>query len=280
MERIDELQRGGYRLIQDPEKFCFGTDAVLLADFAKAKKGEKVLDLCSGTGVVPLLMLARYPQSLYTGLEIQEDMARMAARSMALNGVSDRVRILQGDLRKIREIQGPVDTGQNTGDGSLCSAADRTQRTVPCVLPCILPGSFQVVTVNPPYMKINDKSLQNQDMAVTLARHEVACTLADVLDAAKYALSYGGRFYMVHRPERLADIFREMSRVGIEPKIIQMVHPFLDKEAAQVLIFGTLGGRSGMKVLPPLITYKSPGVYTDQMLAVYGMDGHQHEKKS
>ena len=242
MERIDELQRGGFRLIQDPDKFCFGTDAVLLADFAKARKGEKICDLCSGTGVVPLLMLARYPETFYTAVEIQQDMAEMAFRSMELNQVDDVIRVIPGDLRRIKELL-PV-------------------------------NSFDVVTVNPPYMKVEDQSLKNDSKAVTLARHEVACTLKDVMAAARHLLKYHGRFYMVHRPARLAEIFEEMLSTGIEPKRLQMVHPFIDREATQVLIEGTLGGGRQMNVLPPLITYEAPGIYTKSMLEVYGIDGH------
>ena len=183
MERIDELQRGGFRLIQDPDKFCFGTDAVLLADFAKARKGEKICDLCSGTGVVPLLMLARYPETFYTALEIQQDMAEMAFRSMELNQVDDVIRVIPGDLRRIKELL-PV-------------------------------NSFDVVTVNPPYMKVKDQSLKNDSKAVTLARHEVACTLKDVMAAARHLLKYHGRFYMVHRPARLAEILHKL-RINLQ----------------------------------------------------------------
>lgn len=245
MERIDELQRGGFRLIQDPDKFCFGTDAVLLADFAKAKAGEKVCDLCTGTGVIPLLMLARYPGSFYTGVEIQPDMAEMAERSMILNDVEDKIRILGGDLRRIRFM-----------------------------LPA---NSFDVVTVNPPYMKVRPDSLKNDSSSVSLARHEIACSLSDVMAAAKFLLRTHGHFYMVHRPSRLSEIFEEMLKAGIEPKRMQLVYPYRDKEATQVLIEGTLGGGKEMRIEPPLITYEAPGVYTEEMLKVYGMDGHNRK---
>ena len=247
MERIDELQRGGFRLIQDPDKFCFGTDAVLLADFAKAKAGEKVCDLCTGTGVIPLLMLARYPGSTYTGVEIQPDMAAMASRSMALNEVTDQVRVLEGDIRQIRSL---------------------------------LPANFfDVVTVNPPYMKVRPDSLKNDSASVSLARHEIACSLSDVMAAARYLLRSHGHFYMVHRPSRLSEIFEEMLKAGIEPKRMQLVYPYQDREATQVLIEGTLGGGREMHIEPPLITYKAPGVYTEAMLKVYGLDGHDHQKQ-
>lgn len=242
MERIDELQRGGFRLIQDPDRFCFGTDAVLLSDFAKARNRDKVLDLCAGSGVVSLLMLARYPGAHYTALEIQPPLADMARRSMQLNGVTDQVNVIEGDLRQIKEL---------------------------CVH-----GSFDVVTVNPPYMK--GQSIQNESESVRLARHEVSCTLRDVCEAAAFALKYHGLLYMVHRPDRLSEIFSELSRVHLEPKSMQLIQPYEGKEATQVLISASLYGGSGMKVLPTLNTYLSPGIYTGEMLKIYGMDGHDH----
>ena len=247
MERIDDLQRGGFRIIQDPEKFCFGTDAVLLADFAKARAGEKVCDLCTGTGVIPLLMLARYPGSSYTGVEIQPDMADMASRSMQLNGVEGAIQIMAGDLREIRSL-----------------------------LPT---SSFAAVTVNPPYMKVRPDSLKNGSASVSLARHEIACSLSDVMAAARYLLKTHGHFYMVHRPSRLSEIFEEMLKAGIEPKRMQLVYPYKDREATQVLIEGTLGGGQEMHVLPPLVTYEAPGVYTKEMLAVYGRQKEENTGK-
>lgn len=242
MERIDELQRGGYRILQDPERFCFGTDAVILADFAKARPGEQVMDLCSGSGVVPILMLARYPQARYTALEIQPKMAELARRSMQLNQIEDRVQVVQGDLREIRNL--------------------------------FPPHSYQVVTVNPPYMKAGSANQLGESPSVRIARHEICCTLRQVAEAAAYLLAPRGRFYMVHRPQRLAEIFEEMQRVRIEPKGLQMVHPYIDKEPAQVLVEGVWQGGREMRVRPPLITYEAPGVYTKQMLEVYGQDGH------
>lgn len=246
MERIDELQRGGYRIIQDPATFCFGTDAVILADYARAKPGERVMDLCSGNGIVPILMLARYPKARYTALEIQPEMADMARRSMQLNQIEDRIQVHQGDLREIAR-------GRETA---------------------FWPHSFHVVTVNPPYMKTANPELLNDIPAVQIARHEVCCNLRDVMEAAARLLFSKGRFYMVHRPQRLAEIFEEMQRVGIEPKGMQLVHPYIDKEPTQVLIEGVYQGGREMRIQPPLITYEAPGVYTKQMLEVYGQDGH------
>ena len=270
MERIDELQRGGYRIIQDPEKFCFGTDAVILADYAKAKPGERVMDLCSGNGIVPILMLARYPKATYTALEIQPEMAQMARRSMQLNGIEDRITVLQGDLRSL--TGGAGDAAPRSGGGLAdCNAAAQDGAFAG---PQLRPHSFHVVTVNPPYMKTSNPQLLNDAPAVQIARHEICCSLRDVMEAAAHLLMSKGRFYMVHRPQRLAEIFEEMQRVKIEPKGMQLVHPYIDKEPTQVLIEGVYQGGREMRIKPPLITYEAPGVYTKQMLEVYGQDGH------
>lgn len=267
MERIDELQRGGYRIIQDPDKFCFGTDAVILADYATAKPGERVMDLCTGNGIVPILMLARYPKATYTALELQPEMAEMARRSMKLNQIEDRIQVLQGDLRSIK----PANAVQQEAAVAELNGATVTEADA---APAFKPHSFHVVTVNPPYMKTSNPNLLNDMPAVQIARHEVCCNLRDVMEAATHLLMSKGRFYMVHRPQRLAEIFEEMQRVKIEPKGMQLVYPYIDKEPTQVLIEGVYQGGREMRIKPPLITYEAPGVYTKQMLEVYGQDGH------
>lgn len=240
MERIDELTRGGFRLIQDTDYFCFGTDAVLLADFAKARKGQRVIDLCAGNGVISLLMLERCQEAHYEALELQGKLCDLAKRSVKLNEVSDRVRVIQGDVRDIAS--------------------------------CCQRGVYDVVTVNPPYSR--GQTLKNESSAVRLARHEETCSLRDVCEAAAYLLKYHGHLYMVHRPSRLAEIFEELARVHLEPKKMQLVYPFADREPSQVLIDASLSGGRELRVLPPLVVYEQPGVYTKQMLEVYGEDGH------
>lgn len=236
-ERLDDLQRNGYQIIQNPEKFCFGMDAVLLSGFAHAKEGDKVLDLGTGTGIIPILMAAKNKGCHLTGLEIQEESADMASRSVALNGLTERIRIVTGDIKE----------------------ADR-----------IFPSaSFDVITCNPPYM-IGQHGLQNPDAPKAIARHEICCTLEDVLRVSAKLLRPGGHFYMVHRPFRLAEIIEGMVRYRIEPKRMQLVYPFVDKEPNMVLIEGARGGKSRMTVEKPLIVYKEPGVYTDEIYDVYG----------
>lgn len=238
-EQVDDLYRCGYRIIQNPARFRFGMDAVLLAEFAKAHPGEKVIDLGTGTGIIPTLMAARYPEASYAGLELQEEMAEMAGRSVILNGLEEKLKIYSGDIRKVKDM--------------------------------FPTGAFRVVTVNPPYMKAQS-GLKNQAETVSMARHETHCCLRDVMEAAAYLLNSRGRFYMVHRPLRLAEIFAEMQRVRIEPKRMRMVHPYRNQEPTQVLIEGVLDGGSELRVMPPLIVYEKPGQYTEELLRIYGME--------
>lgn len=236
-ERIDDLQRNGYRIIQKKNGFCFGMDAVLLSGFARVKADELAVDLGTGTGIIPILLSAKTEGRHFTGLEIQEEMVKMASRSVALNGIGDRVEIVQGDIREASQLFGKA--------------------------------SFDVVTSNPPYMN-DSHGLKNPDLPKAIARHEVLCTLDDVVREASLLLRPGGRFYMVHRPHRLVEIIAALRMYKLEPKRMKLVHPFVDKDANMVLIEAFRGGRSMMKVEAPVIVYKEPGVYTDEIYDIYG----------
>ena len=236
-ERIDELQRNGYRIIQNPERFCFGMDAVLLSGFARAKKQERCLDLGCGNGIIPILMEAKTEGKHFTGLEIQPESADMAKRSVALNGLQDRIDIVEGDIKDASKIFGA--------------------------------SSFHVVTTNPPYMTAQH-GLTNLYEAKTIARHEVLCNLEDIIRESARLLMPGGRFYMVHRPFRLAEIISLMVQYRMEPKRMRLVYPYVDREPNMVLIEGLRGGKSRMTVEKPLIVYKEPGKYTDEIYDVYG----------
>lgn len=236
-ERIDELQRNGYRIIQNPERFCFGMDAVLLSGFARAKKQERCLDLGCGNGIIPILMEAKTEGKHFTGLEIQPESADMAKRSVALNGLQDRIDIVEGDIKDASKIFGS--------------------------------SSFHVVTTNPPYMTAQH-GLTNLYEAKTIARHEVLCNLEDIIRESARLLMPGGRFYMVHRPFRLAEIISLMVQYRMEPKRMRLVYPYVDREPNMVLIEGLRGGKSRMTVEKPLIVYKEPGKYTDEIYDVYG----------
>ncbi len=236
-ERLDDLQRNGYKIIQNREKFCFGMDAVLLSGFARVKKGERVLDLGTGTGIIPILLRGKTEGQHFTGLEIQEESAEMARRSVEYNGLTKDVEIVTGDIKEAVSLFGAA--------------------------------SFDVVTSNPPYMT-GSHGLTNPEEAKAIARHEVLCTLEDVVRQASGTLKPQGRFYMVHRPFRLAEIFGVMSRYKLEPKRMRLVYPYADREPNMVLIEGLKGGRPRITVEKPLIVYKSPGVYTDEIYDVYG----------
>ena len=236
-ERLDELQRNGYRIIQNPEKFCFGMDAVLLSGFARAKEGDRVLDLGTGTGIIPILMEAKTEAFHLTGLEIQEESADMARRSVILNGLEERISIVQGDIKEA---------------GTLFGAA-----------------SFDVVTCNPPYM-IGQHGLTNPNAPKAIARHEILCTLEDVIRQTARLLCPGGNFFMVHRPFRLAEIMVLLCRYKLEPKRMRLVYPYADKEPNMVLVEAKRGGKPRMTVEKPLFVYKEPGVYMPEIYEIYG----------
>ena len=214
-ERLDDLERNGYKIIQHKDKFCFGMDAVLLSSFAIVNEGENAIDLGTGTGIIPILLEAKSNGRHFTGLEIQSESADMAGRSVKYNK-----------------------------------------------------ASFDVVTSNPPYMNDNH-GIKNPDMPKAIARHEILCTLDDVVREAALLLKPGGRFYMVHRPHRLTELIMTLKQYKLEPRI-KFVYPFENKEANMVLIESVRGGKSMVKVESPLIVYKEPGVYTDEIHRIYG----------
>ena len=235
-ERVDDLQRNGLKIIQKTDGFCFGMDAVLLSGFAYVKRGEKVLDMGTGTGIIPLLLSAKTEGEHFTALEIQEEIAKMASRSVAMNHLEEKIEIVNGDIKEASRIFGAA--------------------------------SFDVVTTNPPYM--NDAhGLKNPTEVKAISRHEVLCTLDDVVREGAKVLKSGGRMYMVHRPHRLIEIITAMKQYKMEPKRMCMVHPFKDKEANMVLIEAVKGGGSWLKMEAPIIVYKEPGIYTDEIYYIY-----------
>lgn len=236
-ERLDELHRNGYHIIQNPQKFCFGMDAILLSGFARVKPGERAIDLGTGTGIIPILLEAKTQGEHFTGLEIQPESADMAKRSVAYNHLEDKINIEIGNIK----------------DASVQFGA----------------SSFHVVTTNPPYMT-GQHGLTNPSEAKAIARHEILCNLEDVIRESARLLKPQGRFYMVHRPFRLSEIMCLMHQYGLEPKRMQLVYPFADKEPNMVLLEGLRGGKPRITVEKPLIVYKEPGIYTDEIYDIYG----------
>ena len=237
MERIDDLQRNGLKIIQDTGRFCFGMDAVLLSGFAKAKTGEKVLDMGTGTGILPLLMSAKTDTEHFSALEIQPESADMARRSVAMNDLSDKIDIVTGDIKEASRIFGRA--------------------------------SFDVVTVNPPYMTAGHGEVNPED-AKAIARHEVLCTLEDVVREAAAVMKTNGKLYMVHRPTRLVEILETMRQYKLEPKRLRIVYPFVDREPNMVLIGAVKGGNPGIKIEAPLVIFKDKDEYTDEIKRDYG----------
>lgn len=236
-ESIDDLQLKGLNLIQKKDGFKFGVDAVLLSNFACIKQKHRVIDLCSGTGIIPFLVYGKYEAKEIYGLEIQEDMVEMAKRSVTLNSLDDRIHFINEDLKN--------------------SAALKKME------------KFDVVTVNPPY-KLNNAGIVNPSDKMAIARHEVLCNLEDVISASRILLKDNGRMFMVHRPERLADIFTLMRKYKIEPKRVQMIHPKAGKAPNIVLVEGQRDGGAYLKWEAPLYVYDENGKYTKEIDAIYG----------
>lgn len=239
MERIDDLHIQDYRIIQNPQYFCFGMDAVLLSSFARVKANENVLDLGTGTGIIPILLEAKTQGAHFTGLEIQAGSVDMAQRSVRMNKQEEKIDIVQGDIKEAK---------------NLFSLA-----------------SFQVITSNPPYMNTG-KGLVNGDLEKAIARHEVLCNLEDVVSAAAGLLAVGGRFYMVHRPERLVEIIETLKKYRLEPKRMRFVHAYVEKEANMVLIEAIRYGNPMIKIENPLVIYQSKGKYSKEIYDIYGYE--------
>lgn len=236
-ERVDDLNRNHYKIIQNTNKFCFGMDGVLLSGFTKVLSNERVLDLGTGTGIIPILLEAKTEGKHFTGLEIQQESADMASRSVTMNKLNDKIDIVVGDIKEASSTFGQA--------------------------------SFDVVTSNPPYMN-HSHGIVNPAEAKAIARHEILCTLEDVIREAARCLRPLGRFYMVHKPHRLVEIINTLSLYKLEPKRMRLVYPYVDKEPNMVLIESIKGGRASMKVEAPLIVYKEQNVYTEEIYDIYG----------
>lgn len=236
-ERLDELHRNNYKIIQNTDQFCFGIDAVLLSGFAKVLADETVLDLGTGTGIIPILLEAKTLGRHYTGLEIQKESVDMARRSVILNRLEDKIDIVYGDIKEASKLFGTA--------------------------------SFDVVTGNPPYMN-HSHGIINSNSAKAIARHEILCTLEDVVRETARVLKPNGRFYMIHRPFRLVDIINTCCLYKLEPKRMRLVYPYVNKEPNMVLLEFVKGGGRNLIVEAPLIVYEKPGSYTDEILEIYG----------
>jgi Predicted O-methyltransferase len=234
-ERIDDLNFDGYKIIQNSQKFCFGVDSVLLCNFARIKKNDYVIDFGCGSGVICILLATKTSLKKIVGLEIQKDMVDLARKNVLINSLESKIEIVHGDIKNI----------------------------------CVGNEKFDVVVTNPPYMS---GGIINKNQSKAIARHEIFCNLEDVIYSASKILKNSGRFFMIHRSQRLADIFYLMRKHNLEPKILQMVHSFINCPAQMVLIEGIKNSKSMLKVMPPLIIYDENGNYTNQINKIYGVD--------
>lgn len=238
-ETLEDLDLKGYKIIQKKNGFRFGIDAVVLSDFAKIKSKDKVIDLGTGTGIIPILLYGKYSPLKIYGIEIQKEFYDMAKRSVDLNGLSEFIKIIQGDIKNLDLIN------------SL--------------------GLFDSVTVNPPYKKINS-GIINENKSLAIARHEILVNLKEVVESSSKLLKDGGKLFMINRPERLVDIFEAFRLYKVEPKRVRFIYPSLNKKPTMVLIEGVKFGKRFLEFEKPLYVYDDKGNYSDEIRRIYGDD--------
>ena len=238
-EQLDDLQLNGLEIIQNSERFRFGTDAVLLSHYAKIKTGGKCMDLGTGTGIIPLLLSAKSGAREIIGLEVQEDLCEMAGRSVIHNGLQDKIKIICGDINNVSRL--------------------------------FKKGSFDNVVSNPPYMK-DGSGFQSEDESIAISRHEVTCTIEDIAEAAAYLLNDKGMLTLVHRPNRLVDVLSMLRKYSLEPKNIRFVHPYPDKAPNLFLLNAQKNTQPFLKIGDPLVMRNKDGTYTDEIYEIYGME--------
>lgn len=236
-ERIDDLELNGLKIIQNKNGFCFGMDSVLLSDFAKEiKKNSTIVDMGTGTGILGILLSAKTQDTKITGVEIQPEVAEMARRSVQLNLLEERINIVCEDVKKLKEIYKA--------------------------------GSFDAIVTNPPYKKKGTGGI-NENETKLISRHEITANLEDFISMASYLLKDQGSIYIVHRPERLADIMINLRKYKLEPKNIKFVHQNQEKEPNLILVKATKNARPFLKVERPIYIYDLQGNYTNDILKIY-----------
>lgn len=231
-EKVDELIQGNCKIIQDKDKFCFGIDSLLISKFATARLNDEVFDLGTGTGVIPLVMSHTTKAKHFTALEVQVQSVDMARRSVELNGLENKISVVACDIK-------------NVGKKFNKNAAD-------------------VVVSNPPYMTLNQGEASPKD-SKSIARTEILCKLEDVVSAANFLLKPNGKFFMIHRPNRLGKIFAVCAKFKLVVKRLQLIYPFADKSPTMVMLEARKNVKQDLKILEPLIMYSNPGVYSEQL---------------
>lgn len=239
-ERIDDLELNGLKIIQDTTGFCFGIDSILLSDFAREiPKNSKILDLGTGTGIIGILLTAKLNNPKIIGIEIQEEVAEMANRSVLLNNLEDKLQIVNEDINKIQKLYGKE--------------------------------KFNAVVTNPPYKPMGT-GLINENNKKLLSRHEITATLEEFIKVASEQLKDKGSLYMVNKTERLADIIEYGRKYKLEPKKIKFVHPYINKAPNIVLIKLIKNANKFLKIEDPIYIYDENGKYTHQILKIYGKE--------
>lgn len=233
--RIDDLQINNLYIKQDTTAFCFGTDAVLLANFAEPKRNADILDIGTGNGIIPILLSAKVTAKKITGLEIQKNSVLLARENVKMNKLSSFIEIVEGDIK------------------------DKNILT---------PASFDYITCNPPYKKVGT-GLKNSESTLAIARHEIKCTLDDIIQASSRLLKSKGKLAMVHKPERIAEIIYTMKKYRIEAKRMLLVYPRENQKPCLVMIEGVKDGGAELSVLPPLYVYDNNGKYTVNIADLY-----------
>lgn len=237
-ERIDDLQLNNLKIIQNKDGFCFGIDAVLLSDFAKdIRNNSKVLDLGTGTGIVSTLLCAKTKLSKIYGIDIQNDVCDMAARSIKLNNLEDKFEIINSNIKDLNNI--------------------------------FEEASFDAIVSNPPYKKDNS-GLKNETEAKLISRHEITASLEDFIKISSKLLKNNGSIYIVHRPERLSDLFYLLKKYNLEPKKLRMVQSYIDSKPKLILVKATKNAKSFLNIEEPLIIYNKDGSYTNEIFKIYG----------
>ena len=239
-ERIDDLQLNNLKIIQNKDGFCFGIDAVLLSDFAKdIRNNSKVLDLGTGTGILGILLCGKTKLSKIYGIDIQEDVCNMASRSIKLNNLQDKFEIINKNIKDLKNV--------------------------------FEEDSFDAIVSNPPYKKDNS-GLKNESETKLISRHEITASLEDFINVSSKLLKNNGSIYMVHRPERLSDLFYLLKKYKLEPKKLRLVQSYTNSKPKLILVKATKNAKSFLNIEEPLIIYNKDGSYTDEIFKIYGKE--------
>lgn len=250
-ERIDDLQLKGYKIIQNTDGFCFGMDAVLVANYAKTKKNDIAVDLGTGTCIIPLIINAKNSLQKMYAVEIQKEVADMARRSVEMNGLEEKIEVINTDINSLFEYF--------------------SEKGIE------MKNRVDVVVSNPPYMS-KSEGLHNETEKKRISRHEVSCDIDDICRTTGALLKHQGKFYLVHRPSRLADIIESLRKYKLEPKEMRFVYPNMKKPANLILIKAVKAAKPELRMKKPLIVYNDDGSYTDEIHEIYGLDQNREVK--